>query len=291
MTESLRSKYNFGLVGFPLEHSLSPILHRAALAAAGLMGSYRLFPVSPATVGQGLPALLQQIRQGNLHGLNVTIPYKQQILPLLDELNPVAAAVGAVNTVYMKDDTFLQGDNTDIPGFLSALKALPEPGSGPPAYALILGAGGAARATAYALATAGWQVCLAARRPDSAHAIQATLETHLPQATIQVAEFPVSNTIPNWNDIALVVNATPLGMWPNVDHSPWPAALPFPRHARVLDLVYNPIETKFLKAARLQGLTTSNGLEMLVEQAALSFERWTGVTASRQAMRAALAVD
>lgn len=290
MSKTELSSYSLALVGYPLEHSLSPVLHRAALLAAGLQGEYRLLSISPANVTQELPGVLQQLRQGKLHGLNVTIPYKQEILPFLDALSPVATAVGAVNTIYMKE-AHLYGENTDVPGFLAALKTLPATESGLPLSALVLGAGGAARATTYALASTGWRVCLAARQPDSAHAIQVALKAHLSNAVIQVAEFPVSETGSDWNDITLVVNATPLGMWPAVEDSPWPAALPFPRNARVLDLVYNPFETKLLKAARMQGLPAANGLEMLVEQAALAFECWTGVPASLQAMRTALKMD
>ena len=112
--------YQLGLIGFPLGHSLSPKIHAAALKACGLQGTYSLFPISPDDK-QGLHSLLARVRAGEIHGLNVTIPHKQNVIPLLDELTPTAKAIGAVNTIYLRDDKLI-GDNTDAAGFLADLK-------------------------------------------------------------------------------------------------------------------------------------------------------------------------
>ena len=133
--------YRLGLTGFPLEHSLSPRLHMAALQACGLEGEYRLYPVPPDDEA-GLNELLEHVRSGGMHGLNVTIPHKRSVLPLLDEVSETARAIGAVNTIYARDGV-LVGENTDAAGFLSDLERwipVQEPG-GVATQALVLGAG------------------------------------------------------------------------------------------------------------------------------------------------------
>ena len=151
--------FQLGLIGYPLGHSLSPKIHTAALRACGLEGDYSLFPIAPDDK-QGLKDLLNRVRAKEIHGLNVTIPHKQNVIPLLDELTPTAKAVGAVNTIYLREDKLI-GDNTDAPGFLSDLKKFlaesPSPFLGEGLgvrgkSALVLGAGGSARAVVHDLA-------------------------------------------------------------------------------------------------------------------------------------------
>ncbi len=251
-----------GLIGHPLGHSLSPKIHAAALEACGLQGEYSLFPIAPDDM-QGLKDLLARMRNDEIHGLNVTIPHKQNVIPLLDELTPTAQAIGAVNTISMRDGK-LVGDNTDAPGFLADLGGLNIPQV---SKALVLGAGGSARAVVYALVHNGWKVSLSARRPEQALALASNY--HLP-----IYQFPIPDSqLPVFD---LLVNTTPLGMTPNVDSSPWPEHLAFPKNAAVYDLVYNPRETKLVRDARAQGLPAKTGLGMLIEQAALAFEIWTG---------------
>jgi shikimate dehydrogenase len=277
MTETC---YHFGLIGYPLGHSLSPQLHRAALAAARLAGDYTLYPIPPTPEGrEEIGSLVEGLHRGKLHGLNVTIPHKQNVLPFVDRQTVVAQAVGAINTLYaVRDGSGLArvtGDNTDVPGFLWDLRRLVGSGTG---QALVLGAGGSARAVVYALAQAGWQVCVLARRVEQASQLVLEIgassglaerlqEGCLDQTTMQYVAAGCD----------LLVNTTPLGMTPNTAGCPWPEDLALPARAAVYDLVYNPLETRLVQRAKQARLRASGGAGMLVAQAALAFKRWTGV--------------
>ncbi len=284
--ESLSQKERFfhlGLVGYPLGHSLSPAIHARALAAAGLQGEYCLYPAPPLASGsQALPALLDRMRRGELDGLNVTLPHKQAVLPLLNRLEPAARRIGAVNLVCCCRGQ-LVGDNTDAAGFGLDLQRFLEGLSLRQKQALVLGAGGAARAAAESLLDGGWRVTLAARRLEQA---QALVQDLLPGS---LAAIPLAaECLASLAGITLVVNATPLGMAPDREGCSWPPELDLPPGAAVYDLVYNPSETRLLQRARRAGLPAVGGLGMLVEQAALSFERWTGRPAPRPDMRRAV---
>ncbi len=278
---------HLGLTGFPLTHSLSPRIHQTALDYCALSGSYTLFPVQPGDT-PALKNLLARVRGGELAGLNVTIPHKQAVLPLLDELTHAAQAIGAVNTVYVKEGR-LTGANTDAPGFLSDLKSFftqsnLQPGRNP--QVLVLGSGGAARAVTYALLREDWRVLLAARRAEQARALAQDLRgIGLPVKAIALTAEALA---PNLDELVLIVNATPLGMAPQVERCPWPDELAFPFQAAVYDLVYQPRETLLVRRARAAGLPAESGLGMLLEQAALSFELWTGRKAPLDVLRNAL---
>jgi len=271
-----------GLIGYPLGHSLSPKIHKAALDYCRLDGNYSLYPIHPDDI-QGLKNLLARVRSAEITGLNVTIPHKQNVIPLLDELTPTAKAIGAVNTIFTQNGK-LTGDNTDVPGFLADLEKLLDtetsrPDKSDTKTAMVLGAGGSARAVVYALVKNGWDVTIAARRMKQAHSLMA----QFPNPEFQVASIEYNDTalyslLPR---LSLIVNTTPLGMLPNLDSSPWPADLSLPSTAAIYDLVYNPRETKLVKDARAAGLSATSGLGMLIEQAALSFEIWTGQNPSR----------
>jgi shikimate dehydrogenase len=265
-----------GLIGYPLGHSLSPKIHNTALQACGLDGDYSLFPIHPDDK-QGLKSLLARVRKTEIRGLNVTIPHKQNVIPLLDELTPLAKAIGAVNTIYLREDK-LFGDNTDVPGFLGDLKKFlnTEKPRLEDSNALVLGAGGSARAVVYALANDGWNITIAARRIEQAQ------ELALQFKSIQAIELDFQTLKPS--NLQLIVNTTPIGMTPNTDQSPWLENLRFPPHAMIYDLVYNPRETKLVKDARSQGLPATSGLGMLIEQAALAFETWTGHSPERSVL-------
>jgi shikimate dehydrogenase len=278
-----RKSYRLGLTGYPLAHSLSPRLHAAALRGLGLEGEYRLYPVLPGDQA-GLARLLDRLRDGGLDGLNVTLPHKQAVIPWLDELSPVAQRIGAVNTIVRLDGR-LAGENTDVPGFRADLmKHFPAQPRGAQGKALVLGAGGAARAAVYALGMHGWQVTLAARRLERAEALVRSLGEVPDMASLQAVLLEARSLAPCLDEFHLIVNATPVGMTPDVGHSPWPDGLPFPRSAGIYDLVYNPGETSLVRQARAAGLQAVTGLGMLVEQAALSFELWTGCAPSREGM-------
>jgi shikimate dehydrogenase len=292
----MAESFSLGVVGYPVDHSLSPRIHKAALRDLGLKGEYDLYPVPPLPEGeQALDQLLDRVRQGDLSGLNVTIPHKQSVTSKLDALAAAAQAIGAVNTISRKQDQ-LVGDNTDSPGFLADLNRLGwSVLKDDTLHALVLGAGGSARAVTYALARAGWNVTVAARKLRAAQDLAGAIQFNVGKTRPTGGPDPVSAIHldkPGLNILApsprLIINATPLGMHPYEDQCPWPLEVPFPPAAAVYDLVYNPPETCLMKAAREAGLRASNGLGMLVEQAALSFTIWTGRTAPRDAMMAAV---
>ena len=270
-----------GLIGYPLGHSLSPKIHSAALKACGLEGNYSLFPIHPDDK-QGLKDLLVRVRSGEITGLNVTIPHKQNVIPLLDELASTAKAIGAINTIYLYENK-LVGDNTDAPGFLSDLKKFlaetrsPKPGEKREIReksALVLGAGGSARAVVYALAKDGWNVTIASRRAKQAQELAACFE-NIQTKELNLQTFQLAN-------LQLIINTTPVGMSPNVSASPLPENITLPKDSMIYDLVYNPRETKLVKEACAQGIHATTGLGMLIEQAALAFELWTGCSPSRE---------
>lgn len=291
--------YKLGLIGWPLEHSLSPAIHNAALHALFLRGEYHAYPIPSLPGGTGeLIGLLERMRCGDIHGLNVTLPHKQTVIPWLDELTPTAAAIGAVNLIFSNGNR-LVGDNTDGKGFLTDLRRfLNEIGDyhrGSRTTALVLGSGGSARAVAYALAQEGWSVTVAARRLGQARLLASELALTLsgdtagraahPHPIIPIALEPVSlsHVKPD-----LIVNATPVGMSPGVAACPWPPDLNFPAGVVVYDLIYDPRETTLVRRARAACLPSTHGLGTLIEQAALSFERWTGLLAPQQVMRQAV---
>jgi shikimate dehydrogenase len=289
----ISKEYLLGLIGFPLDHSLSPAIHAAALRALDLDGEYRLYPVPPLPAGAAaMEDHLMMLRQGDLVGFNVTIPHKQTILPMLDALTPTAQAIGAANTIYYHDD-LLWGDNTDAAGFMADLKYLGWSFlAADNHHALILGAGGSARAVSYALLQNGWNLTVAARRQVQAQDLVQNIQKFSRSSPNQGGDNQLTAIHMDSRSLidldptpSLIINTTPLGMSPFQDDSPWPEAVPFPSQAAVYDLVYNPPETGLISSARKARMLVANGLGMLVEQAALSFEIWTGFTAPRDVMR------
>lgn len=311
-TKPRNTPYLFGLIGYPLGHSLSPQIHKAALKALNLKGEYNLYPVRPFPEGQDeLESLLAGVRMDKIHGLNVTIPHKQNIIPLLDDLTPAAAAVGAVNTIFL-DGAKLVGDNTDSLGFWKDLDKNLNAQGFINSETLVLGAGGSARAVVYALLGHGFHVTIAARRTEQAQELKDHFSditdkiTQSDQKLRQKASEPQSSssgnqpiiTVVNLQTIisgsfisrpySLIVNTTPLGMSPHTDGSPWPKKIPFPEKAAIYDLVYNPRETLLVADALAAGHPAHSGIGMLVEQAALAFERWTNKPAPRDIMLSAV---
>jgi shikimate dehydrogenase len=263
-----------GLIGYPLGHSLSPKIHNAALDACGLAGVYSLYPIVPDDK-KSLGDLLARVRSGELTGLNVTIPHKQNVIEFMDELTPTAQAIGAVNTIYLYENKLI-GDNTDASGFLSDLKRFADFSFSISRSVLVLGAGGSARAVVYALLNDDWKVAITARRLEQAQELASQFgSVHALELNLQTFER---------SNVQLIVNTTPVGMKPDIGHSPLPEYLSLPQHVAVYDLVYNPRETKLVKNARAKGLKATTGLGMLIEQAALAFECWTGQNPARETL-------
>jgi shikimate dehydrogenase len=268
-----------GLIGHPLDHSLSPAMHNAAAEAIGLNWAYVPLPVHPEQLEEalrGLPAL-------GFRGVNVTVPYKHVVIPYLDSIYPIAQTICAVNTIAISD-ALLTGFNTDWSGFLADLETFNLVIDG--RDCLVLGAGGAARAIVYALLNAGGQISIAARRTEQAQELADSFQSLVPAARIQTTSLDQVVATAAGYYRPLIVNTTPLGMageWS--DESPWPDGAPFPEKAFVYDLVYNPAETRFLRQASAAGCRTANGLGMLVQQAAEAFEIWTGRRPDRAVMR------
>jgi shikimate dehydrogenase len=267
-----------GLIGHPLGHSLSPAMQDAAFEAAGLPYRYELLDVPAGD----LPGLALEMRGGGWLGCNVTVPHKTALAPLLDELRGDAEILGAVNTVQVENGRLI-GYNTDVYGFsddLAAHEALRK-GRG---VAVVLGAGGAARAVVWSLVSHGWEVRLLSRRPEQAAALRAALPDG---AAITTGPTDPATITERLADARLLVNCTPAGMWPRVDEDPLPPETPLRPDLFVYDLVYRPRETRLLARAAAAGCRASGGLSMLVAQGAAAFTIWTGRDAPRRIMRAA----
>jgi len=257
-----------GLIGWPVEHSRSPAMHNAAFAALGLNWHYVLLPTQP----DQMAAIVARIRSGELQGANVTIPHKQAVMPFLDEIDPAAQAVGAVNTIVRRADCLI-GFNTDTLGFKRALlEAGVEVKEQPCA---VLGAGGAAHAVVYVLSELGAHITVYARDVTKARALHTDCR---PLGTL--AEIDPATQ--------LIVNTTPVGLSPNIDASPWPESVPFPSNTLVFDLLNNPSRTRLMQQTGQAGLRAVNGWNMLVYQGAAAFEKWTGITPPIEVMKQAL---
>jgi shikimate dehydrogenase len=257
-----------GVCGWPVAHSRSPQMHNAALAAAGLAGwRYLRLPLPPELFEETVRAL----PAAGFRGVNVTIPHKRAALALADRASDAARAIGAANTLTFEEGAIV-ADNTDAPGLLAALPESPRGRT-----ALVLGAGGAGRAAAWALTTAGAQVAIWNRTPERARELAADVGAR----AVEVAE-PAD----------ILVNCTSVGL-----HDPAATFKALPIEADdlgagslVVDMVYTAGTTRLLEAARTRGARVVDGLEVLVAQGAASFERWTGMEAPREAMRAAATI-
>ena len=265
-----------GLIGYPVEHSLSPAMHNSAFTALGLNWCYVPLPVPPERVGEAIAGL----RALGFVGANVTVPHKEAVMAYLDHVTPEAQAIGAVNTIVVREG--LIGYNTDWQGFLTALS---ERGFDPQGKrAVVLGAGGAARAVVYALAQAGAQVTVLNRTLARAQALVQDFASLFPSLPLCFLPLTPQTLEEQTAEAHLLVNTTPVGLWPEVDQSIWPEDLTFPSHLAVFDLVYNPRQTKLLQQARAAGAKAIGGLGMLVHQGAAAFELWTGEKAPVETM-------
>ena len=269
------------LLGKPLRRRHSVVMHNAAFAAAGIDGEYVLAEVDESAV----PAAVEAARQPGSLGLGVTAPYKELVASLVDEVEGDARAIGAVNNVVRNLDARLIGFNTDAPGFRVAVE-LAMGRSISDADVVVVGAGGAARAVVFAALSAGARrVTVANRTVASAEAIAERFRG-VGSAVLTVVSLDSDGLVGALGAADLAVNATTVGM---VDPgTAFPVEL-LPTGATVFDLVYVPAETPLIAAARQRGLRAANGSEMLIAQAAIAFERWTGVGGMADVMRAAVA--
>jgi len=273
-----------GVFGFPVRHSASPAMHNAAFAALGFDGAYVPFEVAP----ENISAALAGVRALGMMGVNVTVPLKELVPPHMDTLTERAARLGTVNTVVHRDGRLI-GDSTDGPGFLAALDYAGFP-VGPDTRAVVLGAGGSARAVVLALLEAGASVVVANRSEERARALAAQIEA---TGRITLAPLTAASVGIAMEGATLLVNTTSVGMHPEAEAMPPVPAEALAPGLFVADLIYNPAETRLLALARSQGCRTQNGIEMLVRQGALSFSQWTGgedppLDVMRQAVFAAL---
>ncbi len=267
-----------GVIGDPIEHTMSPVMHNAAFKKLGLDYIYIPFRVRAEELAQAV----EGIRALNIRGLNVTIPHKVAILSMLDGLDPVAEKIGAVNTIVNNDGN-LRGYNTDASGFL---RALLEQGVEPEGkHIVILGAGGASRAISYILAERGAHLTILNRQLelDWAEALAELISEDF-EMEVRVLELGFENLAAALAGADILINATSVGMSPNSEETPVPAQLLKPELV-VFDIVYNPIRTRLLKEAEAAGARTIVGVDMLAWQGALAFEKWTEQPAPFDLMR------
>ncbi len=268
----------YGVIGDPIEHSLSPVIHNAAFEALGLENVFLAFRVKPAEIGNAVNGM----RALGIHGLNVTMPHKTTVIPHLDEVDKTARFLNAVNTIHNKNGK-LWGCNTDGVG---ALKALRDNGVDPKGKkVLLLGAGGASRAIAYTIAHEADELVILNRTVKPAKELARQLRQLLPKK-ISAEALSIETIEDNLMDSEVLINATSIGMKPNVNETPvnpkW-----LRTNLAVMDIVYNPLETKLAKIAKEAGAKVVSGVEMLIYQGAASFEIWTGKSAPIQVMRKA----
>jgi len=265
-----------GIIGDPIEHTMSPVMHNAAFKNRGVDYVYLAFRVKKEELGKAIEGM----RALDIRGLNITIPHKVTVIPFLDELDPLADKIGAVNTI-VNDNGVLRGYNTDATGFLHALR---ERGVEPEGKSVvILGAGGASRAISFILAERGSRLAILNRTWDKAK-VCADRISEIFQRETTALKLNRENLAAALSQADILVNATSVGMSPNINETPVTSNLLKPGLV-VFDIVYNPIKTRLRREAEAAGATVISGLDMLVWQGALAFEKWTGLKAPVELMR------
>lgn len=270
-----------GVIGWPVRHSLSPAMQNAAIAQLGLNWIYVPFEVSPTR----LPEAIEGMRALGIVGLNVTVPHKEGVADLVDELGETARALGAANTVRNQDGRLI-GYNTDGDGFLRSLREADETIAGK--RVVLLGAGGSARSVAYAVARNGCASLAVVNRTVARAQELAARIGELTGAAIEAVDLASGRSQECVRDAQVIIDSTPQGMHPNCDVEPVVPAEWLSEGQLVCDLVYIPRDTCLLQAARRRGARTLDGTGMLVHQGAIALELWTGAAAPVETMRRVL---
>ena len=255
------NKKTFYVIGHPIGHTLSPIIHQTVFKTMRLQYDYQAIQVLP----EQLSNYVNMVRKTRCPGFNITIPHKETILQLVNEIAPAAQQIGAVNTVKHKNG-HLSGFNTDVIGLQDALN---RGGWSPRGKVIILGAGGAARAAVAAMGIMGVQYLVLTdiireRADKLASDFQDKTQMQIISDTAEA----------HLSEVDLLINATPIGMWPQTDASPLDQQKRLPASATVFDMVYNPLKTKLIKQAESRGARTISGLDMLIAQALAADEIW-----------------
>jgi shikimate dehydrogenase len=275
----------FGIFGHPLSHTLSPAMHEAAFHELGIDAHYIVLELIP----EAFKKLMARASALSLSGFNVTVPYKETVMKYLDKVRPEARAIGAVNTVFKQGKRWV-GTNTDMEGFLMALTK--DGGFRPSGKkAVILGAGGAARAVVYGLSREGIrEILIADCFPEKARKIAHDMKKIFKPVRYCAAPAGTSEVKEALQKADVIINATPIGLKPQDPRLVPEGWIPEGRVKKVLfmDLIYNPAMTPFLRAAKKKGHGTLNGLGMLLYQGARALEHWTGKKAPVRVMRRAL---
>lgn len=272
----------FAIFGRPVGHALSPLIHNAAFAAAGEDAVLVGFSPSP----KGLETALRGLVAAGCAGLTITIPFKTEIVPMLDELGDSARATGAVNTVAIGKDGRLTGHNTDVDGVLRCFERLPKR---PRERAVMLGAGGAARAAVAAMSRAGIsQLAILNRTQAKAEALVAEMAGKgAGPMMLEAVGLSDQSLAHHLAEAALLVNTTPVGMYPRGDETPVPAAL-LRERLDVIDAIYRPDPTRLCHDARSAGAAAVSGVDWIIAQGVVALKYWLGIEPDEAAMRAAL---
>lgn len=258
-----------GVIGDPVYHSLSPVMHNAAIRALKIDYIYVACHVKPSI----LPRVIGRISSMGIAGVNVTIPHKERVIEFLDEISEQSARIRSVNTI-VNIDGLLRGETTDGPGFMRSVTE--QWGKLDGCKALVIGAGGSAKAIAFSLAEIGCEVVIANRTRERAVELVEGLREVYKAGRFRVADLNENVIGDEIRATDLMVNTTSVGMHPDTDSIPVPPEYLHP-HLLVYDLIYNPARTRLIEEAERRGARALGGLKMLVYQGALSLEMWTGL--------------
>lgn len=271
-----------GIVGRSLGHTLSPLMHNTAFKEVNADFKYGVFQVRPEMIGH----LFASVRKLSIRGVNVTIPYKQTVIDYMDVLSAEASAIGAVNTVVNENGRLI-GYNTDAAGVENSLQPYAPSIAG--TSVIVFGAGGAARAVVYALASAfsPAKIIIVNRTPDHAAAIAASFQEKFLQTTFVVTH-SIESTMQEYRSASTIINTTSIGMYPDVHGTPLPDSVHISPDQIVFDIVYSPLETALIRHARAAGAQTISGLDMLLGQGAKAFELFTQLRFPWEAAHAAV---